>query len=171
MAKNGPGGGSIYTGGVHFQRVKMDRGVHFQRVKMDRGSIFNGGPFSISHRRQQSHCVPLVAMLPIVYTPITHVIIDISVCDTVISTVSLQGHWKLHIYNNYLTQVPTDNQTTSSGFFNKISVHLLQCGRKLIRYPIVGYRSVMRVEPYTRRCQTFLTTSVLTITQDCGYKV
>ena len=44
------GGGPFYTGGVHFQRVKMDRGVHFQRVKMDRGSIFNGGPFSISHR-------------------------------------------------------------------------------------------------------------------------
>ena len=30
--------------------MKMDRGVYFQRVKMDRGSIFNGGPFSISHR-------------------------------------------------------------------------------------------------------------------------
>ena len=49
-AKNGPGGGPFYRGGVHFQRVKMDRGVHFQRVKMDRGSISNGGPFSISHR-------------------------------------------------------------------------------------------------------------------------
>ena len=50
------GGGPFYTGGVHFQRVKMDRGVHFQRVKMDRGSIFNGGPFSISHRHRHSTC-------------------------------------------------------------------------------------------------------------------
>ena len=74
--ENGPGvhfqrrkvvrGGPFSTGGngpgVHFQRRKMDRGgsilhrgVHCQRVKMDWESIFNGGPFSISHRRATSN--------------------------------------------------------------------------------------------------------------------
>ena len=44
MVENGPGG-PFYTGGVHFQRVKMDRGVYFQRVKIDRVPFSTGVHF------------------------------------------------------------------------------------------------------------------------------
>ena len=56
--------GPFYTGRLRFQRVKMDR-----------GSIFNGGPFSISHRHQVTEGMVIVFVDQIVIKTLTNILI------------------------------------------------------------------------------------------------